>query len=464
MALTLRNVVNRALAFYEFDGNLQFVETKALEAQAARDAAVLFSKVFDSTALGIAGTTNGQYFTVPGTGGVYLYLYKNVSGVATLAATLDAFVGGTLTGALNEAPPVTIASAANIDIGAAASNTVLVSGTASITSLGTIAAGAIRYLRATGAFTLTHNATSLILPGGTNIVATAGDVFRFESLGAGNWRLTGRHYAGPLTLANAINEAPPVTIASAANIDIGAAASNTVLVSGTASITSLGTIAAGAIRYLRATGAFTLTHNATSLILPGGTNIVATVGDVFRFESLGAGNWRLTGFQQWAPAAIYQPVDATLTSISATGSAADKMLYTTGVDTWAEAAITSAGRSLVAGSNAAAQLATLGTTAFNTFVSTDQTITTGGSLTLAHGLGTAPRAWQVLFVCVTTDLGYAVGEVVSTGSAQMPAIWPDATNLNVRYSNVATGIAHKTTGVVTGITTANWKARFFAIK
>ena len=159
-----------------------------------------------------------------------------------------------------------------------------------------------------------------------------------------------------------------------------------------------------------------------------------------------------------------QAYDATLTSIASKGTAADKMLYTTGVDTWAEAAITSAGRALIDDADAAAQLATLGTEALNTFVSTDQTITTGGSLTLAHGLGTAPRAWQVLFVCVTTDLGYAVGEVVSTGSAQMPAIWPDATNLNVRYSNVATGIAHKTTGVVTGITTANWKARFFAIK
>ena len=242
MALTLRNVVNRALTFYEFDDNLSFIEQKALETQAARDAAIMFAGVFDSTALGIAGTTNGQYFTVPGTGGVYLYLYKNVAGVATLSATLDAFVGGTLTGALNEAPPV--------------------------------------------------------------------------------------------------------TIASAASINIGAAASNTVIISGTASITSLGTIAAGAIRYLRATGAFTLTHNATSLILPGGANIAAAVGDVFRFESLGAGNWRLTGFQSGTVSG-YQPIDATLTSIASKGTAADKMLYTTGVDTWAEADISAGGRALL---------------------------------------------------------------------------------------------------------------------
>ena len=358
MALTLRNVVNRALEFYEFDGNLQFVETKALEAQAARDAAVLFSKVFDSTALGIAGTTNGQYFTVPGTGGVYLYLYKNVSGVATLSATLDAFVGGTLTGALNEAPPVTIASAANIDIGAAASNTVIISGTASITSLGTIAAGAIRYLRATGAFTLTHNATSLILQG---------------------------------------------------------------------------------------------------------SNITAAVGDVFRFESLGAGNWRLTGFQSASAPATYQPLDATLTSISATGNAADKMLYTTGVDTWAEAAITSAGRDLIDDANAAAQLATLGTEALNTFVSANQTITLAGALTLAHGLGVAPRFPQVMLVCQTAEAGYSVGDVV-TILFRSPTVRPDATNLNIRYNDAAITVNHGSTGTQTSITSANWKARFIAIK
>ncbi len=358
MALTLRNVVNRTLAFYEFDDNLKFVETKALEAQAARDAAVMFSKVFDSTALGIAGTTSGQYFAVPGTGGVYMYLYKNVSGVATLSATLDAFVGGTLTGALNEAPPVTIASAASIDIGAAASNTVLVSGTASITSLGTIAAGAIRYLRATGAFTLTHNATSLILQG---------------------------------------------------------------------------------------------------------ANITAAVGDVFRFESLGAGNWRLTGFQPGSAPATYQPLDATLTSIASRGTAADKMLYTTGVDTWAEAAITSAGRSLVAGANAAAQLATLGTEALNTFVSADQTITLSGALTLAHGLGSAPRFPQVMLVCQTAEAGYSAGDVV-TPVTRLPAIRPNATNLNIRYSDAPIVVNHSSTGSQTAITSANWKARFYAIK
>jgi len=56
----------------------------------------------------------------------------------------------------------------------------------------------------------------------------------------------------------------------------------------------------------------------------------------------------------------YQPLDATLTSIALLGTAADKGLYTTDVDTWAEFDLTAAGRALLDDANAAAQIATLG--------------------------------------------------------------------------------------------------------
>jgi len=158
-----------------------------------------------------------------------------------------------------------------------------------------------------------------------------------------------------------------------------------------------------------------------------------------------------------------QAYDATLNSIASRGTAADKMLYTTGIDTWAEAAITSAGRALVAGANAAAQLTTLGTESFNVFVSTDQTITVSGALTLAHGLGVAPRALLVMLVCQTAELNYSVGDV-ATLSNNYPAMVPDATNVNVRYNSTAPAVANKTTGFSSAITAANWKARFLAIK
>jgi len=46
-----------------------------------------------------------------------------------------------------------------------------------------------------------------------------------------------------------------------------------------------------------------------------------------------------TGFQ---PAGNYQPLDATLSSIAALGTAASKMLYTTEIDTWAEVVVSDA--------------------------------------------------------------------------------------------------------------------------
>lgn len=55
-----------------------------------------------------------------------------------------------------------------------------------------------------------------------------------------------------------------------------------------------------------------------------------------------------------------QPFDANLTSISALGTAADKMLYTTGVDTWAEASLTSFARTLLDDASASAARSTLG--------------------------------------------------------------------------------------------------------
>jgi len=96
--------------------------------------------------------------------------------------------GGTLTGALNEAVPVTLASAATTSIGGGNSNTINITGTATITAFGTITPGTTRRLLFNGVLTLVHNATSLILPGAANIVTAAGDVALMLSLGGGNWK------------------------------------------------------------------------------------------------------------------------------------------------------------------------------------------------------------------------------------------------------------------------------------
>src|SRR5512139_3029144 len=70
------------------------------------------------------------------------------------------------------------------------------------------------------------------------------------------------------------------TIASAGTTDLATKSEEILSVSGTTSITALGTVSAGMIKILVFEGALTFTHNASSLILPGGASIVTAAGDI----------------------------------------------------------------------------------------------------------------------------------------------------------------------------------------
>lgn len=106
-------------------------------------------------------------------------LYKlNGDPPLTLNAGTSFLTGGTETA---------VSSATTTDLGAVASNKVSITGTVTITGFGTIATGTEKQGRFTGILTLTHNATSLILPGAANITTAAGDRFIAYSLGSGNW-------------------------------------------------------------------------------------------------------------------------------------------------------------------------------------------------------------------------------------------------------------------------------------
>lgn len=85
-------------------------------------------------------------------------------------------------------------------------------------------------------------------------------------------------------------------IASATTTDIGAVAGLMHDITGTTTITGLGTVSAGIWKILKFEDALTLTHNATSLILPGGTSILTVAGDIGIFISEGSGNWRCVSY------------------------------------------------------------------------------------------------------------------------------------------------------------------------
>jgi microcystin-dependent protein len=86
-------------------------------------------------------------------------------------------------------------------------------------------------------------------------------------------------------------------IASTSTVDLGAVEGKFHDITGTSTISSFGTVRAGIEKVLTFEGALTLTHNSTSLILPGGANMLTTAGDIATFYSEGSGNWRCTSYQ-----------------------------------------------------------------------------------------------------------------------------------------------------------------------
>lgn len=86
-------------------------------------------------------------------------------------------------------------------------------------------------------------------------------------------------------------------IASAATADLGAVAGFFHDITGTTTITGLGTVSAGITKWVKFEGVATLIHNGTSLILPGSADIITANGDAALFVSEGSGNWRMLAYQ-----------------------------------------------------------------------------------------------------------------------------------------------------------------------
>lgn len=100
------------------------------------------------------------------------------------------------------------------------------------------------------------------------------------------------------------------------------------------------------------------------------------------------------------------------------------------------------------------------------FLSAGQTVSTAGSLTISHSMGTIPKILYCYLQCVTANSGYTGGEMVGIapntsqgGTSRGYSIWPDSTNINVIFGNDANifYIFNKTTGGITPITPSDWQ-------
>lgn len=168
-------------------------------------------------------------------------------------------------------------------------------------------------------------------------------------------------------------------IASASTTDLGAVGGLSHDITGTTTITSFGTVRAGVMKIIKFEGALTLTHNATSLILPSGANITTADGDVAVVVSEGSGNWRCVGYQPAGTGVYGGPVQGT-SQASTSGTTIDF----TSIPSWVKKiTITLIGLSTNGTSALAVQIGDAGGIESASYASTGFLISTSPSVSVA---------------------------------------------------------------------------------
>lgn len=192
-----------------------------------------------------------------------------------------------------------IASAATLVLDDATGDQVDVTGAVTITAV-TLAEDREVWVRFTGAPQITVGASLIGNGGGSNITMAAGDIARFRGYAAGVvrftvFRVSGQAVAAPATTTEVLtgtDTSKPVTadalaalwekgadVASSGTISLGEG--SLFHITGTTTITDIdfATAKNGRRATLIFDGALTLTHHATTLVLPGGANITTAAGD-----------------------------------------------------------------------------------------------------------------------------------------------------------------------------------------
>jgi len=300
-------------------------------------------------------------------------------------------------------------------------------------------------------------------------------------------------------------------IASASTLSLPAGGGGVFNVTGTTGVTGISSAQGGRCVKLRFAGALTITHNGTSLILPGAANITTVAGDVAEFINEAAAdasgsNWRCfnymradglpvnTGSAIASKTTNYTvttsdegksirfaglSADATLTLPSAASCGDGFVIYVSNEDTGMNPpyAVTVDPNSAELIDGATTRKAYTGTrvtllcdgTGWRTVagtwvvVSSRQTISSGDDANFAHGQPVAPSRVSAFLINLTTEGGWAVGDRVqvaqdSSSAGTLGLAWGgDATNLFYVIASAGTArLFNKTTGASVTPTAGNW--------
>ena len=189
-------------------------------------------------------------------------------------------------------------------------------------------------------------------------------------------------------------------------------------------------------RLILLSGAFTLSLNATSILGAGFTVHV---------HNTGTGNWLVNPFS-------LETINGQLSLTLPPGASCTIVCTGTGFHT-------------------------VGLSGTYVYDSGAQTMTAGGPLTLAHGLGAAPAIGDIstALECTTAQANWVVGDFIQMGSGSRTdwdgtahagyVIWADATNIYVRFhlTNVAL-LFNKTTGAAAVATPTSWRLHIRAVR
>lgn len=203
-------------------------------------------------------------------------------------------------------------------------------------------------------------------------------------------------------------------IASASNLHLELATGDLVHITGTTTVTALGTVMAGREMCLIFDGILTFTHNATTLILPAAANITTEANASAIMRSLGSGNWICVNYSAGAGGS-----GATLTGSE---SLSNKTLVSPAISGTVAVA---SGADFVAAGGAADLDWSLSSGVFKTPTGVS---TYAGSSNLfsaalrpatddGAALGDTTHNWSDLFVATGAVINYQNGNVVLTHSS-----------------------------------------------